>query len=76
MTRDLQKRYRCSVKIAAPVLDLISATALQSGRFAHSVSDLIEREVKMKIMDTITRKSGPLELLVQVKNHRIAVEYC
>jgi len=72
LTRELEAKYQCRMTVEKAVLDYIALGASQTGKFAHAVSDFIEREIRLKIIDMATRSNK--KIAVQVKMKEGAVE--
>ena len=64
LKREIKKKYQIDMQINNQTLNLIARRAIQEGHFAHSVGEIIEREIRIKVLDLITNKTS---------EHRIAV---
>jgi ATP-dependent Clp protease ATP-binding subunit ClpA len=74
LCRDLQERYRCRLGVDEGVAGALAAAAEASGRYAHAVSELIEREVRLPAADIITRSDRELDLRVFMDKGDVRVE--
>ena len=68
------RRYGCRLKLDAGVLSMLVDAAEKSGRFAHAVSEFIEREIRLPVMDRITRTDRKLNLRVRVEKNRVRID--
>ncbi len=74
LTRDLSKRYGCKLTVDSGLLDNLVAAAEKSGRFAHAVSEFIEREIRLPVMDLITKTDKKLRLRISAEKNRIRID--
>lgn len=72
--QELQSKYRCTVHVDKQLLDAFSSEARQLGQFAHSLNELIDREIKMPVMDIVTKTGRQMELNVRLKGRKILIE--
>ncbi len=71
---EMNKKYNAAIDINRNVVDVISYRALQSGSYAHSVVDIIGKELKTKILDFITKNNKKIKLEVGIKSHKIKIK--
>lgn len=71
---EMNKKYNVAIDINRNVVDVISYRALQSGSYAHSVVDIIGKELKTKILDFITKNNKKIKLEVGIKSHKIKIK--
>ena len=74
LSRELLRRYGCRLTLDAGVLSMLVDAAERSGRFAHAVSEFIEREIRLPVMDRITRTDRKLNLRVRVEKNRVRID--
>ncbi len=70
---EMQERYRCRLSVDDGVAQALAGEAESSGRYAYAVSELIEREVRLPVMDIITKTDRELHLRVSMEKHRVRV---
>jgi ATP-dependent Clp protease ATP-binding subunit ClpC len=73
LKKEINKNFRLKIIIDESVLDIIAARALNDGRFAHSVSRIIEREIRIKLMDIITRSDSHKTIRVGLRSRKIVI---
>lgn len=73
LSRDLQERYRCRLRVDDEVLRLLASEAEQSGRYAYAVSEFLEREVRLPAVDLVTRTDKDLRLRVSLDKKRVQI---
>jgi ATP-dependent Clp protease ATP-binding subunit ClpA len=71
---EMNKKYSAAIDINKNVIDMISYKALQSGSYAHSVVDIIGRELKTRILDYITKNNKKIKLEVGVISQEIKIK--
>ncbi len=71
---DLQQRYGCPLRVEPPVLEVICRAAEASGRGAHAVKELLEREIRNRAIDAITRQNRRVALLAHMKDDAIHLQ--
>jgi ATP-dependent Clp protease ATP-binding subunit ClpA len=74
LARELLRRHGCRLGAGPGLLDTIAEEAERSGRFAHAVSEFIEREVRLPAMDIITKTEKKLKLQVTIDKKRVHIE--
>ena len=74
LARELRKRYGCKFTVHPGVLDTMAAAAEKSGRFAHAVTEFIEREIRLPVMDMITKTDKKLNLRIAIEKNRLRIE--
>ena len=70
---ELKTKFHCTLKVERKVPELIASNAQKSGRFAYTVKEMVEREIKLKAMDLITKGNQTLTLNVTRKQNKIEV---
>ena len=73
LRRDMQERFHCKLIVDDGVIDALAAAAERSGRYAHAVSDFIEREIRVPAVDIVTRSNKQSQLRVTLENKRVSV---
>jgi ATP-dependent Clp protease ATP-binding subunit ClpC len=73
LSRDLQERYRCRLRLDDEVLRLLASEAERSGRYAYAVSEFLEREVRLPAVDMVTRTDKELRLRVTLDKKRVHI---
>jgi ATP-dependent Clp protease ATP-binding subunit ClpC len=74
LAQELLHRYGCTFTVDPGLLDTIVEEAEQSGRFAHAVSDFIERDIRLPAMDIITKTDKKLNLRITIENKKARIE--
>lgn len=74
LAQELKQRYGCKFTGDPDLLDTIAAEAEKSGRFAHALSEFIERDIRLPAMDIITKTDKKLNLRIAVKNKLVHIE--
>lgn len=75
LRRNMQDRYHCQLSVDDGLLDVLAVEAERSGRYAHAVSDFIEREIRLPAVDIVTKtdKKSHLQVTLEKKRVRIVV---
>lgn len=73
LRREMQVRYHCQLNIDKDIIDALAGEAERSGRFAHAVSDFIEREIRLPAVDIVTKTDKELKLRVTLEKKRVRV---
>jgi ATP-dependent Clp protease ATP-binding subunit ClpA len=68
LARELVQRHGCKFSLGPGLLDAVVEAAEKSGRFAHAVSEFIEREIR------ITRTDKKLKLRIRIEKKRVHIE--
>lgn len=74
LKHEMNKKYNAAIDINRNVVDVISYKALQSGSYAHSVVNIIGKELKTKILDFITKNNKKIKLEVGIKSQEIKIK--
>jgi ATP-dependent Clp protease ATP-binding subunit ClpA len=74
LARELVQRHGCKFSLGPGLLDAVVEAAEKSGRFAHAVSEFIEREIRLPVMDVITRTDKKLKLRIRIEKKRVHIE--
>ena len=61
----LVKKYHTRLFVGEPVLNTIAGMAVRDGHYGHSVGSIIERKIRIKLMDLITR--GDNKMGIEIK---------
>ena len=69
----MQVRYHCQFNIDKDITEALAGEAERSGRFAHAVSDFIEREIRLPAVDFVTKTEKELKLRVTLEKKRVRV---
>jgi ATP-dependent Clp protease ATP-binding subunit ClpA len=72
---EIKKRYNSDIKVNENVFTSISQASLQEGGFAHTVSEKIERQIKMKLLDLIDKDQQAQSFEVSMKNDAIVIKH-
>ncbi|MCX6558568.1 MAG: AAA family ATPase [Candidatus Aminicenantes bacterium] len=73
MTAELRERHGCRFTLEPELLDAIVAAAEASGRYAHAVGEFVERDIRLPVMDMITRTDKKLHLRIAIENKRVKI---
>lgn len=73
LKQELLSRHQCQLRVEKAVLETLSLEAERSGRYAHAVSELVERKIKMPVMDLIAGGGRRLRIAVEWKSNQIRV---
>lgn len=71
---EIKRRYNSEVKVDEAVLDALSKESLYEGGFAHTVSELIERRIKIRLLDLITHTAGKQSFDVSLNDNTIEIK--
>jgi ATP-dependent Clp protease ATP-binding subunit ClpC len=74
LARQLRQSYGCRISVDPALLHTMGEAAVRSGRFAHAVSEYIERQIRLPLMDMITKTDRRLNLRVRVEKGRVRIE--
>jgi ATP-dependent Clp protease ATP-binding subunit ClpA len=74
LTQELKQRYGCKFIVDPVLMNMIVEEAEKSGRFAHAVSEFIERDIRLPAMDIITKTEKKLNLLITLENKLVHIE--
>jgi hypothetical protein len=55
------------------LLDAIVDAAESSGRYAHAVGEFVERDIRLPVMDMITKTDKKLHLRLSIENKRVTI---
>ncbi|MBN2347022.1 MAG: ATP-dependent Clp protease ATP-binding subunit [Candidatus Aminicenantes bacterium] len=73
LARDMRGRYRCRLRFADGLPRFVAGIAGASGRYAHAVSEFIEREIRLPAVDIVTKTDKPLSLRVFLEKKRLRI---
>jgi ATP-dependent Clp protease ATP-binding subunit ClpA len=74
LAQELLQRYGCKFSLDPDQLHTVVEAAEKSGRFAHAVSEFIEREIRLPVMDIITKTDKKLKLRITVEKKQVRIE--
>jgi len=74
LVRELKRRYGCKFTIDPGLLKMAAEEAEKSGRFAHAISEFIERDIRLPLVDIITRTDKKLNLRISLQNKAVHIE--
>ena len=74
LRNEVKKRYNAVINVNKEVIKLISIAAQQRGHFAHSVSEFVERNIKLKLLDLITKEEGKSRFDIGVDGDEIEIK--
>ncbi|MCK4943433.1 MAG: ATP-dependent Clp protease ATP-binding subunit [Candidatus Aminicenantes bacterium] len=61
----LMKKYHTRLFVGEPVLNTIAGMAVRDGHYGHSVGSIIERKIRIKLLDLIT--TGDKKMGIEIK---------
>ncbi len=70
---ELQERYRCRLRADDEVLQALAAEAEKSGRYAYTVREVLEREVRLPAIDIVTKTDQQMRLRVSLEDKRVRI---
>ncbi len=70
----LRRRYGCRLSVNPALLKTVGDAALRSGRYAHAVTEFIERHIRLPLMDMITKTDKKLNLRVGVEKNQVRIQ--
>lgn len=73
LTDELKTRYNCTIEVDPQVLDWISLQAEASGRFAHAVTEFVDRKIRIRAMDLVPAGDDRISLAVRMEAGQIRV---
>ncbi len=73
LCRDMLERYRCRLSVDDGVPPALAREAVDSGRYAYAVSEFIEREIRLPVMDIVTKTDKEVNLRVVLDNRRVHI---
>ena len=73
MIAEIKEKYKRIVTFSSKVLSTISREALKAGGFAHSVSEFIDRKIRIKLLDLITKEEKKEKFEIDVKLSKIDI---
>jgi ATP-dependent Clp protease ATP-binding subunit ClpA len=71
---EIKKKYNSDVLVGEGVFKSISKESLQEGGFAHTVAEKIERQIKLKLLDLITKTEKQQTFEISMKNNSIRIK--
>jgi ATP-dependent Clp protease ATP-binding subunit ClpA len=74
LRRELLRRHGCRLTIDPGLLQAVGEAALGSGRYAHAVTEFIEREIRIPVMDMVTRTDAKLRLRIAIEKKRVRID--
>jgi ATP-dependent Clp protease ATP-binding subunit ClpC len=73
LAAELNERYRCRLSVDDELLKVLAGKAETSGRYAHAVSEFIEREIRLPAVDLATRTDRELNLRVTLEKRQVRI---
>jgi ATP-dependent Clp protease ATP-binding subunit ClpA len=74
LARELLQRYGCKLTVDPGLLNTVAEAAEKSGRFAHAVSEFIERDIRLPVMDIITKTDKKMNLRITIEKKLVHIE--
>jgi len=71
---EMNKKFNIVLYIDKNVTEVISHKALHTGSYAHSVVDIIGRDIKTKVLDFVAKDNQEVKLEIGIKSHRIKIK--
>jgi len=71
LAADLNGRYRCRLSVDDDLLQELAAQAEASGRYAHAVSEFVERELRLPAVDLVTRTDKELDVRATLDKRKV-----
>ncbi|MCP5054110.1 MAG: ATP-dependent Clp protease ATP-binding subunit, partial [bacterium] len=72
--KEIKKKYNSEFTITDKVYQVLSKESLVEGGFAHTVSEKIERQIKIRLLDLITKKETAQKFEISMKNNDIQIK--
>jgi ATP-dependent Clp protease ATP-binding subunit ClpA len=73
LRNEVRERYHTTIHVNRDVIKLIAAASQKRGHFAHSVSEFIERKIKIKLLDLITNGEEQLKFVIGAAGGEIVI---
>ncbi len=73
LRRELLQRHRCRLDVDDEVLKALASEAEKTGRFAHAVCELIERDVRLPAIDIVTKHDRELRLRATLEKQGVRI---
>ena len=74
LAREVRQRHGCKFSVDPVLLDTVVEAAVKSGRYAHTVSEFVEREIRLALMDVITKTEKKLKLRIGIEKKRVLIK--
>ncbi len=74
LRRNLLRHYGCKLSVDPILLKTVSEAAEKSGRYAHAVTEFIERDIRLPVMDMITKTDKKLKLRIAIEKKRLRID--
>jgi len=74
LAAQVRRQYGCRLSVDPVLLNTMGEAAARSGRYAHAVTEFIERHIRLPLMDMITRTDKKLQLRVGMEKGRVRIE--
>ncbi len=71
LIKEIRKKYNTAIEINDNVFNYIAAKALKDGSFAHSVGRIIEREIRIRLLDLISKGDKKKQVEVSMVSQKI-----
>jgi ATP-dependent Clp protease ATP-binding subunit ClpA len=69
----VQEKYRVKVETGKAVAKVVTGMALADGNYAHSAARIIERQIRIPLLDFITQTDGKRGLRLDVKSGKFVI---
>jgi len=73
LVNEIKSKFNINLQIEKKVYLLIAKEALKRGEYAHSVSSYIERNIKLNLLDLITKSVKIANFKIGVKSNQIQI---
>lgn len=73
LRNEIKERYHTAIHVNREVIEWIAAASEKQGHFAHSVAELVERKIKVKLLDMITKEEEGQKFVVSTANGEIEI---
>lgn len=70
---EIKEKYNTVINVNKSVFNTISYDSIREGKFAHSVSEFIDRKIKIKLLDMISKKNKDRKFEISVKSDKINI---
>lgn len=74
LNSELQEKYHIRLIFNKKIADHISSKSLKDGAFAHSVGEIVERQIRIKVLDHVTRKKTTKKISISIKNDLFLIQ--
>lgn len=74
LKQEIKAKYKTDIRINDNVISAISQVSYERGSFAHSAIEIIEREIKLKLLDMITKNDRKPKYNIGIRSDRIEIK--